>query len=144
MKTLEQIKSFKGGENCNMIDRRDRARLAYFLPAEDWKSIGVELREGAVATAPEPFTEENVKQHLANDLAFAFEKALDKRGISASLMLDVVKMWLWVLDDPLADDEEYAQYGLPVLKKVAVKYGLSNPIGNDHGSEHRYSQYGDE
>ena len=144
MKTLEQIKTFEGGENCKFIDGRDRTRLACFLPIEDWNAIGVELREGAVATAPEPLTEENVIRHLAEDLAFAFEKALNKRGISASLMLDVVKMWLWVLDDELANDDEYAQYGLPILKKAAVKYGLPNPIGDDYGNECRYSSHGDD
>lgn len=73
---------------------------------------------------------------LASDLEFAFEKALGQRGISASVMNDVIKMWMWVLDDEeLANCEEYAQYGLPLLKKVAVKYGLPNEIGDDYGNE---------
>jgi hypothetical protein len=49
-------------------------------------------------------------------------------------------MWLWVLDDELADFEAYAQYGLPLFKRVAVKYGFENPIGDDNGDEFQYSQ----
>lgn len=141
MKTLEEILNYKGGGSCNFLDGRDCIRLSCFLTVEQWSRIGLEPKEGADVSdhQPEPFTEENVRKHLACDLDFAFEKALDQRGISASLMYDVVKMWLWVLDDPLADWQEYAQYGLPLLKQVAVKYGLPNPIGDDYGDEGRYA-----
>jgi hypothetical protein len=35
-------------------------------------------------------------------------------------------------------EEDYAMYGLPLFKAVAVKYGWNNPIGNDSGSEDKY------
>jgi hypothetical protein len=137
MKTLEQILEYKS-EGC--IDGRDMTRLADFVPVADWPKIGVEAKEGADLSGfrVAELTEANVKERLTGDLDFAFEKALNKRGISASLMWSVVKMWLWVLDDPLADSEDYAQYGLPLFKAVAVKYGLPNPIGDDRGDESRY------
>ena len=31
-------------------------------------------------------------------------------------------------------------YGLPLLKAVAVKYGFKNPIGDDEGTEDKYSE----
>ncbi len=47
---------------------------------------------------------------------------------------------MYVLEDKeLFDNDEYAQYGLPFFKKVAVKYGFNNPIGDDEGNEYMYS-----
>lgn len=78
---------------------------------------------------------------LETDIAFAFEKALDKRGISSSLMYEVIKMWLWVLDDDLQHFDEYSMYGFPLFKSVALKYGFPNPIGDDSGRESKYDTY---
>ena len=140
MKTKEQIlQAYKDGRKSEAFDGRDDARLAAFFGVEDYAAFGVKLKDGAEPPEPEPWTEENVKRHLAGDLEFAFEKALDQRGISASCMYAVIKTWMWVLDDPLADFDEYAQYGLPLLKAVAVKYGLPNPIGDDDGDENKYA-----
>lgn len=139
MKTLEQILTY----SSKTMDGRDVTRLASFLKSEQYARFGLTLKEGVDASTvvPESFTEENVRKHLASDLAFAFEKALNKRGLSAGFMWEVIKMWMWVLDDPLADFDEglYAQYGLPFFKAVAVKYGLPNPIGDDDGDEDQYS-----
>jgi len=77
-------------------------------------------------------------------LKFAFEKALDQRGISASLMYDVISMWNWILEEGLENFEEYPQYGLPLFKATALKYGFENPIGEDNGYEYKYAQQGDE
>jgi hypothetical protein len=98
------------------------------------------LIDGAKAPeAPTPLTQEEVMGYLKRDLEFAFEKALNKRGLSARTMNSVIRMWMWILDDELADCEEYAQYGLPLLKKVAVKYNLPNQIGDDYGNESKYA-----
>jgi hypothetical protein len=143
MKTLEETL----GLESRALDCRDKVRLLAFVPSCNWHKIGFELKEGSEisSVAADEFTEERVLAHLKADLEFAFSKALGKRGISASLMRDVIKMWLWILDDPLADvpDSDYAQYGLPLLKQVAVKYGLPNPIGEDYGNEARYSAEGE-
>jgi hypothetical protein len=139
MKTLEEIKNYKGGGNCNFIDSRDRSRLLRFFPVEDWKALGFDPKEGATHVVEE-YTEEIVLELLKGDLDFAFEKALDKRGISSSLMYDVIKMWMWVLDDPLQDFDNYPMYGLPLYKTVAEKYNLPNPIGSDEGSESSYDE----
>lgn len=141
MKSLQQIYSYKSSS----LDGRDVSRLSAFIPVEDWPKFGLKVAEGVdLATIKiEKLTKANIMKHLKRDLAFAFEKALGKRGISASLMNDVIKMWMWVLDDELADCEEYAQYGLPLLKKVAVKYKLENPIGEDKGDEYKYSSEAD-
>ena len=88
---------------------------------------------------PKAWTRENIVEQMGRDVAFGFEKALDRRGISSGLMHSVVKMWLRVLEDELANSDAYAQYGLPLFKAVAVKYGFPNPIGEDLGTEFKYS-----
>lgn len=139
MKTLEQIyKSY----DSQCLDGRDLHRLADFISKEDGHKIGIEFKEDA-KHEPIDFTRENVLKQLKQDVAFAFEKALNQRGISSSLMYEVVKMWNWILEEGLEDwsDDNYAQYGLPLFKATAVKYGFDNPIGDDEGNEDEYSCY---
>jgi hypothetical protein len=83
-----------------------------------------------------------VLAQLKKDVAFGFEKALNQRGISAGLMSEVVKMWNWILEEGLEnydEDNGYAQYGLPLFKATAVKYGFDNPIGDNNGDEDEYA-----
>lgn len=144
MKTREQIlEAIKGGKESQALDGRDFLRLTNYFPSSDWEVFGIGLKEGKEPPPVREFTEENILENLESDLEFAFEKALDKRGLSASAMNGVITMWLWVLDDPLQDFEEYAEYGLPLLKAVAVKYGFENPIGEDAGNEETYAAYSD-
>ena len=133
------IEAVKDGRGSDTLDGRDYGRLALFFPVADWHVFGCSLKEGAEPSEPTPWTEDEVKKQLAEDLAFAFEKALNKRGLSAGMMHSVVKMWMWVFEDELQHMEEYAQYGLPFFKAVALKYGLPNEIGDDDGDEFKYS-----
>jgi len=122
----------------SFIEPRLAVRLIAFLPYEDAKEF---LKEEVTEDIfkQEEFTEENVLNCLKRDLEFAFEKALDKRGISASLMYEVILGWMKVLEDDLRHHSVYAHYGLPLYKAVAIKYGFENPIGDDTGSEYMYS-----
>ncbi len=136
---LEAVK--EGKKESEAIDSRDFGRLAGFFPLENLEGFGFKLKEGTVWEYKE-LTEENVLAQLKEDLEFAFEKALHKRGLSAGAMYSVVKLWMWVLEDKELEGTEaddYAQYGLPFLKKVAIKYSLPNPIGEDIGDEEKYA-----
>ena len=136
MKTLEQIKSHKS--NC--LDGRDLSRLMQFIPEDQLKDFGISLKEEYVGThTPIEFSREHVLQQLREDVEFGFKKALDQRGISAGLMYEVVSMWNWILDEGLENFDEYAQYGLPLFKATALKYGFENPIGDDAGNEYKYA-----
>ena len=139
MKTLEQIASSYKSET---FDGRDLHRLSQFIPEEKLSEFGLELREGyAGKHAAIEFTRENILKQLEKDVEFGFKKALDQRGISSSLMFNVVMMWNWVLEEGLEDFDvnNYAQYGLPLFKATVVKYGFDNPIGDDYGDEYRYA-----
>lgn len=137
MKTLEQIAQLY---TSNTIDGRDLYRLAQFIPDDMLSRFGLELNPDQQGNREVlEFTRENILKQLEEDVNFGFEKALGQRGISSSLMYDVVKMWNWVLEDGLEDFEDYAQYGLPLFKATAVKYGFENPIGDDYGDEDEYA-----
>lgn len=140
MLTPAQILAHTAEKGSQCLDGRDMSRLADFFPVSDGGALGLKLAEGAEYIA-EPMTEAAVLARLRHDLDFAFEKALNRRGLSAGMMYEVVKMWLWVLEDDLQHMEDYAQYGLPLFKAVAVKYGFENPIGEATGSEtEKYAQ----
>ncbi len=136
MMTLDQAIAATKLGHC--LDGRDAYRLARFVPTERLAEIGVEVKDGETHV-PQEFTRENVLEQLRKDVAFGFDKALDQRGISAGLMYQVVQMWNTILQDGLEDFEDYAQYGLPLFKATAVKYGFNNPIGEDRGDEPRYA-----
>jgi len=139
MLSREQILSaVREGRETDCIDGRDYVRLGVFFPESDLPALGLKLNEGAT-WEPKELTRENVLAQLADDVAFGFEKALNKRGISSSLMHSTVKMWMWVLEDDLQHMDDYAQYGLPLFKQVAVKYGFDNPIGDHNGDEPEYA-----
>lgn len=141
MKTLNYVKKYYVS-HC--MDGRDINRLAQFVPNEDLEAFGFKVTDEDRTHLE--WTRENILGYLESDLAFGFEKALDKRGLSASFMVDVVMMWNWILQEGLEDfDQEnnYAQYGLPIFKATALKYGFPNPIGDKAGTEFEFSSEGE-
>lgn len=142
MKTHSKVLTeIRDGRVSRCLDGRDYGRLINFYPIGDWALFGYVLNDQAMPRDhPRPWTESEILKQLESDLVFAFEKALDKRGLSADMMNEVVKMWLWILEDELAawPDSQYPQHGLPLLKAVALKYGWPNPIGDDTGTEDHY------
>ena len=145
MKKLQEIlDNFKEWEMP--FDDRFGKRLCKFLTVEQAKSIGLEFKEEYAAThQPIAWTRENIIAQLKEDVEFGFEKALNKRGISSGMMFGVVMSWNKVLEEGLENfsEDNYAQYGLPLFKATAVKYGFDNPIGDDSGREYKYSEDGD-
>ena len=83
---------------------------------------------------PTPLTEESLLERMREYMGIAWEKALGHRGISAGRSVEKMRAWLWILgDDELVafadDDENYAQYGVPILKRICERYGFSVPAG---------------
>lgn len=142
MKTIKEIlENYKEYETS--LDDRFGARLCDFLTDEEVEKLGFSINEEYKGKRTiKEWTRENILEQLRKDVDFGFEKALDQRGISASLMFSVVLSWNKVLEEGLEDWDEnmYAMYGLPLFKATAVKYGWDNPIGDDTGIE---SYYGD-
>lgn len=135
MKTLEQMKKY----NFRSMDGRDKSRLLNFVSEDDFHDFEAEITEELKGKhTPIEWTRINIIAQLKDDVEFGFEKALNKRGLSASFMNDVLRMWNHVLEEGLEDFDEYPQYGLPLLKATAIRYGFENQIGNDTGTEHKY------
>lgn len=137
MKTLEQIKQ---SYRSKTIDGRDIARLGKFIPADQLADFGLKLTKDG-EYEPLPFTRENVLEQLRKDVEFGFDKALGRRGISASLMFEVVRMWNWILEEGLEDwdQDRYSMYGLPLFKATAIKYGFPDEIEGYEGTERRFN-----
>ncbi|GAG41244.1 unnamed protein product [marine sediment metagenome] len=150
MKTTNDILLHVKQNESECLDHRDYGRLLDFFPFEEWKHFGFEqkfkseYKEDTPKHIPIKLTEKIVLIQLQRDLAFAFEKALAQRCISASFMHEVIQMWMWILDDELANFNNYPMYGLPLFKAVALKYNFPNEIGEDVGDEAKYdSNYSD-
>ena len=144
MKTLEQLaKDYKD----NTLDGRQSYRLAQFLTYDKLAEFGLKPKDGVTEEkynkSVKSFTRENILAQLKEDVAFGFEKALDKRGLSSGMMFKCVQFWNNILEEGLENwsDDNYAMYGLPLFKATAVKYGWDNPIGDDYGNESKYGEY---
>ena len=142
MLTKEQVlEAIRNGRESRAIDGRDFARLADFFEVEHWDMLGLKLKEGAEPPTPKAWIRTAIVDQLREDVGFGFENALNKRGISASCMHGVVCMWLWILEEDLPETgpQYYAQYGLPLLKATARRFGFTDETVSDAGTEYKYS-----
>lgn len=121
MKTLDEIVN-NYEEWSVFLDDRFGVRLAQFLTQEQLEKIGFKWNSDEPYPEPKEWTRENILVQLKEDVEFGFEKALDRRGISASLMFAVVLRWNRVLEEGLEDypEDNYAMY-LPLFKATAIK-----------------------
>lgn len=101
-----------------------RGDLISFLPFDAARLF---LNEGVTARnwkTQEP-TKEAVLAEMLDYMTFAWEKANDCRGLSASRSIEHMKAWLWLLGDDLGEKLEnmYEYYGKPCLAAICEKYG---------------------
>lgn len=123
MKSLKEIiENYKEYEMIH--DDRFGKRLCDFLTKEQGLQIGF---ESTTDKWPEPkeWTRENILAQLAMDVEFGSEKAFWERGISSSLMFEVVRRWNIILEDGLEDwPRDYYDYGMSLFRATAEKYGF--------------------
>lgn len=79
-----------------------------------------------------PLTPEAVKAEIVGYLPFAWEKATNHRGLSASRSIEHMRAWLWLLGDTealdyIGQDENWGQYGAKCLKYIGDRYGFAMP-----------------
>lgn len=120
-----------GFRKAVLYEHLDADRLTPYLKADakldDWE--------------PSPATREAVLVELVSYLGFAWGKALDHRGLSASRSIEKLGELLWLMgpaaDDVTADYDraDYPQYGAP---KLAIISGfLEQALPGDDGSPTR-------
>lgn len=131
MKTVDEILeriNYLGAETYRDLFGAARGDLVVFLPYEHAKPF---LLDGTTPAQwqPKELTEEAVHQAVREYLDFAFHKAEDHRGLSASRSIDHMRAWFWLLGDEeflvYADsDNNFQNYGVPILMKAAEKVGF--------------------
>jgi len=122
MLSLEYVKEHISEIEFDKLLRQCRftKRFIDFLPTSEWEKFGFEY-QGKEEYSPKEWTEENVIAQLKYDLDFAIEKALGRRGISASLMNDVLRSWCIVLENGL-ENTDYGWYGDSLIKAIDEYY----------------------
>ena len=74
---------------------------------------------------------ELIIKQMRDYMDFAWNKALNHRGLSANRSIDHFRAWLWLLEDEnLLDGIDYKQYGTPMLAAICEKYVFQVPDGN--------------
>lgn len=125
MKTLQEILDNYNKYETFLEDRFGR-RLCEFLTIEQMEQIGFELEdEYKEIHKPKEWTEENIIAQLKEDVLFGWEKACDERGISSSLMYEVVLTWCKVLENEFSYFNNYSPYGKPLFEAVAKNMALN-------------------
>ena len=80
----------------------------------------------------EELSESAVIAKMRGRMEYAWDKATSHKSLSASLNIEVLTCFLWLLgNDELVefanDENNYAMYGAPILKRVCGEYGLLTP-----------------
>ena len=93
---------------------------------ESWESDGV----------PYETDRESVLVRALDYLEFAWEKALDHRGLSASRSIEKMESYMWLLGESdlvevCETGANYAPYGAPILAKISDRLGYKMPEGAD-------------
>lgn len=102
--------------------------LAQFLTFDECKPL---LKPDATpwgASDDTPRTREGVLKVMRDYMGFAWTKANNERGISASRSIDKFGEWLWMLGDESTiaafEAAPYAMYGKPQLRVICDAYGF--------------------
>ncbi len=106
-----------------------------YLPIEQFKEF-VKKDANLSDWEPIPLTHEAVLAEMKEYMEFAWGKVDAHRGISASRSVEKMQAWLWLLGDEetltfARDDDNYTNYGAPVLMKICQVYDF--PIPDDEG-----------
>ena len=69
-------------------------------------------------------------------MEFAWDKARNHRGLSASRSVTKMQAWLWLLGDSenlayAEDSSHYPNYGAPILRRICEAYGFPIPDGEE-------------
>lgn len=106
-------RDFFGFERNDLITRLPFEKATAFLkagaPADKWNQ--------------EPRDRDAVIAEMLGYMPFAWEKANNERGISASRSMSHFNAWTWLAGDDFDDLTEYEFYGKDNLVMLCEKYG---------------------
>lgn len=123
LERIEQIKGndFLGTETFELICR---------LPFEKAKPY---LREDATQSDWTQMSRdrETILKEMLEYMSFAWDKACNKRGISASRSMSHYAGWTWLIGDDFGDLQDYQFYGKDNLVRICEKYGWDHKQWDD-------------
>lgn len=98
------------------------------------------LARGELKWEQKSIERSEVIEGMRSYMSFALGKAADHRGLSASRNIIHYRAWLFALGDQealsyLKDDDNYAPYGVPMLKYVCDRYEFEYP-GSEEWFQH--------
>jgi len=125
MKTVEEIE-----EKYNYLNQEDNRGDMFGYQREIMSDFIPSCYKSEVDCPP--LTRMAVEEKMLDYLSFAFDKAIDHRGISAQRSISKMGAWLWILDEEellvfIRDHNNFINYGMPILKKIAQKFDRSIP-----------------
>lgn len=123
MRTQEQI--------TEQIEKRKEADILGFETVEylrflDYEHVKSYLKEGVKPEdwTPDENSKETILKIMLDYMPFAWKKAKNCRGISASRSISHFKAWIWMLNDGFGfSDDDYCFYGKDLLRKICKQYG---------------------
>jgi len=134
----EVINLFKKGQVyprylTHFFNDLDLWKLCMYIKSKDLQLFGFMLKENENCQkwdkkVEKKWKRKNFIKELKKELGYAFDKMNKKEGLAVALIIELIKMWLWILDDDLWKNEEFEPYGLPFLEKVALKYKFNKEV----------------
>jgi hypothetical protein len=135
LRSIDEIKEQIKENSKKIIDFSNEV-LYYYMPFEEVKKDFNDDFVKKVETGKETWNQITDVKEAAQDFVdymnFAWSKAMDQRGLSASRSIDKLSTWLWLMgrDDLvqiITDDSLYNPYGAPALIEVSKRMKISVP-----------------
>ncbi len=121
---VERLKSLQSGDEDDFfgVVVCDLLNFLPFARAKEWLKPEATEQDWQVKT----LDRKTVIHEIETYMPFAWDKANDCRGLSASRSIDHMRTWLWLLrDDDLAEKiKQYSMYGKPQLRAICRAYNL--------------------
>ena len=78
-----------------------------------------------------PRDRESILKEMYDYMPFAWDKANDYRGLSASRSMEHYQAWVWLAGDDLGDLSNYEYYGKDHLARICEYYGWDYSCWDD-------------
>jgi len=118
-------------------DRREDDFLGFewpfYLDGLTFEQAKPYLKEDATGEGWKVKTVAEIRQEAIDYMSFAWDKANNCRGISASRSISHYQAWLWMLGEDWSDSlwDDYEYYGKPQLVRICEYFGLDPTLWDD-------------
>lgn len=129
-RTSQEILAYLALPQANDLFGFTREVLVPFLPLDS--AVEFLSEEGRQAWKPSDAGLQEIAQDVLDYLLFAWDKALDERGISSERSIFKLPAWMWLLGREdiqvvLLDNDLYNPYGAPALIRASEMLGIDVP-----------------